>query len=86
MLLHYIVQVFLSDFMAHFVHCVNNVFFCYCATAICVKLIKKRIQFFLIKESLDIHCGHQKFGVINFLISHVINFIDDILDLLIRNI
>ena len=53
MLLHYIVEVILSNFMPHFVHCCYDIFFRDRSTSISVKLLKNIVEFFqlLLRDS-----------------------------------
>jgi len=64
----------------------NNVFLRDGATGICVKLGENSLKVGLIKELFHIHSSDDKLGIIDFVVSVVIDLVDNFINLCVRNI
>ena len=82
-LVHDLVDVFLRNIAPNFVHGSNNVGLGDVAAAIGVEGLEDRLQLVVVHEAADVERRHQELGVVDLLVSKVVNLVDDLLDLLI---
>ena len=85
MLLHDLVEVLLGNLLPHFVHSNDNVVCSDSATAVSVKLVEYCLQIWIVQELFHIHSRNQKFSVIDFVISMVIDLVNNFLNFCVWN-
>ena len=86
MLRHYLVKFNLCNIMTNFVHSSDYVFFCDHTRSVSIELIKNSLELIIIQKGLDIKSSDQEFSVVDFSVSEIVNFTDDLFDLFLWNI
>ena len=86
MLWHYLVKFNLSNIMTNFVHSSDYVFFCDYARTVSVELIKNSLKLTIVQKGFDIKSSDQEFSVVDFSVSEIVNFTNDLFNLFLRNI
>ena len=86
MLLHYFVEVFLRDLVPYFVHGSDNVFLGDYPRAVGVELAKNGLQLVVVQEVLHVQGGDKELGVVYLFVAHVVDFVDDALNLIVWDV
>ena len=86
MLLHYFVEVFLRDLVPYFVHGRDDVFLGDYPRAVGVELAKNGLQLVVVQEVLHVQGGDKELGVVYLFVAHVVDFVDDALNLVVWDV
>ena len=72
--------------MTNFVHSSDYVFFCDHTRTVSVELIKDSLKLTIVQKGFDIKSCNQEFSVVDFSVSEIVNFTNDLFNLFLRNI
>ena len=72
--------------MTNFVHSSDYVFFGDHSRTISVELIKNSLKLTIVQKGFDIKSCDQEFSVVDFTVSEIVNFTNNLFNLLVRNI
>lgn len=81
----YFLQFILADFMTKFLHCIHYILSCYFSRGICVKLFKDSYEALLSQYALDLDGGREEFGIVDHLITVIVDFIYYLFKLFVAN-
>ena len=76
----------MCDVVPDFVHSCDYVFFRDHARAVGVELIENSLELIIVQKGFDVESCDQEFGVVDFAISEIVDFADDLFDLFVRNV
>lgn len=85
-LLHCIVQLVLRNLVAHFRQCRHNILARNVSRIVSIELVEDGIQLVLVEEGFHVEGSCEELRVIDFVITKVIDFFDNLLDLVIRHV
>ena len=86
MLRHYLVKFNLCNIMTNFVHSSDYVFFRDHARTIGVKLVKNSLKLIIVQKWFYVKSCDQEFSVVDFTVSEIVYFTNNLFNLLWRNI
>ena len=72
--------------MTNFVHSSDYVFFCDHTRTVSVELIKNSLELTIVQKGFDVKSCDQEFSVVDFSVSEIVNFTNDLFNLFLRNI